>query len=347
MKAFVTGSTGLLGNNLIHALIDAGYDVKALVRSTEKAQKLLAHLDIDLIQGDMLDVSAFADEMADCDILFHCAAYFREYYSSGEHQKMLDDVNVQGTINILNMAEAQGIKKTIYVSSSGVIGLTIDGSLGDESTPPDPALLENLYFASKIKAEEKIADWLKTHTMPIVLILPSAIYGPRDAAPTSAGQMIIDYIHGDLPAVPSGGFSLVDARDVAQAMIQAVDKGKSGERYIVSNTSYSIKEILSILSDLSGRPMPLFNLSYSFGLVFAHFSEFMARFTGKEPLATVSAIKTLNMRREMTSAKAQRDLGIDFRPFEETLYDELNWYLDNGYIKNPQSLKSKLATQSS
>ena len=122
MKAFVTGSTGLLGSNLVHALIDADYEVKALVRSTEKAQKILGHLDIEFVKGDMLNVDAFAAEVAGCDVLFHCAAYFREYYSSGEHENLLEKINVDGTINILNAAEKQGVKKTIYVSSGGVIG---------------------------------------------------------------------------------------------------------------------------------------------------------------------------------------------------------------------------------
>lgn len=342
MKAFVTGSTGLLGSNLVHALVEQGYQVKALVRSTQKAQKLLGHLDIELVQGDMLNVPAFASEMADCDVLFHCAAYFREYYGSGEHEKLLMDINVDGTLNILNAAEEQGIQKTIYVSSSGVIGITEDGSAGDERAKPDEQQLENLYFRSKAIVEEKIAEWLKIHDMPVILILPAAIYGPRDAAPTGAGQLLLDFIHGKLPAIPPGGFSVVDARDAAQGMINAVEQGKSGERYIMSGGSYSIKEILSILSDISGRPKPAIEMSYPIALAFAYMSEFIGRITGNEPLATVNAIKTLNMRREVTSLKAQRELGVSFRPYEETLRDELQWYLNNGYIENPQALNLKL-----
>jgi len=347
MKAFVTGSTGLLGSNLVHALIDAGYEVKALVRSTEKAQKILGHLDIELVKGDMLNVDAFAAQMADCDVLFHCAAYFREYYSSGEHENLLEKINVEGTINILNAAENQGVKKTIYVSSGGVIGQANSGDISDESASPDLELMSNLYFRSKVVAEEKIAEWLKSHQMPVVLALPTAMYGPRDAAPTTAGQIIIDFIHGDLPAIPPGGFEVVDARDVADGMIRAVEKGKSGERYILSADSCTLKEILALLVKITGRPKPPITLSYPFALAFAYFSEFMGRITGNEPLATVNGIRTLQMRRTVTSAKAQRELGVTFRPFEETLRDEVQWYLDNGYIKQEQlaSVRQKMVLE--
>jgi dihydroflavonol-4-reductase len=122
MDAFVTGSTGLLGNNLVRLLVQQGHKVKALVRSREKAAKLFAGLDLAFIQGDMKDIEAFAPELEGSDVLFHTAAYFRDYYQPGDHWQELELINVTGTVQLLEQAEKAGVKKTIYVSSAGVIG---------------------------------------------------------------------------------------------------------------------------------------------------------------------------------------------------------------------------------
>ncbi len=115
MQAFVTGSTGLLGNNLVQLLVEQGYKVKALVRSKTKAAKLFGDLDVSLVEGDMLDIDSFASELVGCNVLFHTAAYFREYYQPGNHWEMLENINVKGTIKLLTAAEKQGIKKVIYL----------------------------------------------------------------------------------------------------------------------------------------------------------------------------------------------------------------------------------------
>jgi dihydroflavonol-4-reductase len=340
MKAFVTGGTGLLGSNLVYQLLEQGYEVKVLVRSPEKAGQQFGDLPIHYVQGDMEKVADFAHEMAGVDVLFHTAAYFREYYGLGEHWAMLEKINVQGTLELLTQAEKQGVKKTIYVSSSGVIGLASDGSAGDENTPADKAAMENLYFRSKVMAEEKIGEWLKSHTMSVILILPTAIFGPRDAGPTASGQLLLDFLHGKLPAIPPGGFSTVDARDVAAAMIAAVEKGRNGERYIITHRYHSVEEILTILSELTGHAKPAFKMPVFVALAFAYLSEFLSRITGQDPVATVNAIQTLASRREVIGAKAERELGIKPRPLELSLYDELHWYLENGYIQIPLHLKT-------
>lgn len=326
MKAFVTGSTGLLGSNLIHLLAAQGHQVRALARSKQKADQILAGTGAEVVIGDMEDIGDFAPQMAGCDVLFHTAAYFREYFGPGDHWAKLEAINVKGTIRLLEEAERQGVKKVIYVSSSGVIGSTPDGSPGDETTPPDRQLDQSLYFKSKVVAELAIADWLKTHPLPVVLILPGAIFGPGDSGPTGAGQVILDFLNGKLPAVPPGGFSTVDARDAAQAMIDAVERGRSGERYIVSGRYYSLAEILKILEKVSGVPAPKMPLPYPAALAFAWFSEQRARLTGKEPVATVNAIRTLGLRRDVKADKAERELGFSARPFEETLHDAVNWF---------------------
>lgn len=333
MKAFVTGGTGLLGNNLVRVLVTEGHSVKVLVRSAEKAQKLLGDLNVEIVTGDMEDVSGFAEEMAGCDVMFHTAAYFREYFGVGDHWRKLEKINVHGTIDVLNAAEEQGVGKVIYVSSSGVIGKTETGHPSDESTPADKHTMQNLYFHSKVVAEARVAEWLKEHDLPVVQILPSAIFGPGDAAPTSAGQLILDFLHDKMPAIPPGGFSIIDVRDVAKAMVTAVEKGRSGERYIISNRYASMSEIFSILAKVSGKAKPRLHMPVPVAMTYAYLSEGWARLTGSDPLVTVNAIRTLTANRNVAAHKAMRELDFMPRSLEDTFRDEVRWYLENGYVQ--------------
>src|SRR5262245_14509890 len=131
MKAFVTGSTGLLGSNLVNALVAAGHEVKALARSRERAEKLLHHPQIEIVVGDMENVAAFAPHMASSDVLFHTAGYVREVFGPGNHWPKLERINVQGTLELLIQAERYGVKKAIHTSSTSVVGTGPNGAPGD------------------------------------------------------------------------------------------------------------------------------------------------------------------------------------------------------------------------
>jgi dihydroflavonol-4-reductase len=332
MKVFVTGSTGLLGSNLVDTLVVAGHEVKALARSQEKAIKLLGNSRVQIVIGDMENVAGFTAELKGVDVLFHTAAYFREYYGPGDHWAQLERINVKGTIQLFEAAERQGVKKVIYVSSSGVISEGKDGQPGDESAPPGQRAMENLYLKSKVLAEDAVYGFLKTHSLPVVFILPTVMFGPRDAGPTGPGQVILDFLGQKLPGIPPGGFNVVDARDVGQVMVNAVERGKSGERYIVNNEYYSLGDIFSILTKVSGIPAPKRRIPYPIALAVAYLSEARARLTGVASAVTVNGVRTLNAVLNVRSDKAKRELGATLRPFEETLRDEVEWYIQNGYV---------------
>ncbi|MBH8556135.1 SDR family oxidoreductase [Nostocaceae cyanobacterium CENA357] len=333
MKAFVTGATGLLGNNLVRSLVEQGHQVKALVRSPEKAFSLLKNSNVTFIPGDMLDVNDFVPDLEGCDVLFHTAAYFREYYQPGNHWKHLEDININGTINLLTAAEKVGIKKVVYVSSAGIIGMKPNGAPGDETTPPHPIAEKNLYFKSKILTEKAIHQFLQEHTLPVTTILPAWMFGPGDAAPTNSGKLILDYIERKLPLTIPGGTSIVDARDVAQAMINAVDLGKSGEKYILGGRYFSIKDVFTALEKITGIPSPI-QLPHAVTVAYAWFSEKYARLSDKEVSISLNGIKAMRKRVQVSSDKAIRELGATFRPLENTLCDEVNWYCQHNYVKN-------------
>lgn len=334
MKAFVTGSTGLLGSNLMETLVRSGAEVKALVRSKQKGAKVLGKAmsggNVTLVEGDMLDIDQFADALRGTDVLFHAAAYFREYYGRGDHWAMLEKINVSGTIKLFEAAERAGVKRVIYVSSGGIIGAGKRGEVMDESTPPDKAVMENLYFKSKVLAEQAIFEWQKTHKLHIVHILPGWIFGPSDLAPTSAGQLVLDFLAGKLPAILPGATTIVDARDVAEAMLAAVERGRDGERYLVAGTRHTIEDIALTLAKVSGLPAPSLRIPYMGALAFAWLSEAAARLRNTETVLTVAGFLTLQSPSSLNSGKAIRELGVSFRPLEATLRDEVAWYREQG-----------------
>lgn len=342
MKAFVTGGTGLLGSNLVGALLAQGHEVTVLARSEKKARAMLGSAPrLRVVKGDMEDVPGFAGAMSGHDVLFHAAAYFREYYGNGDHWATLEKINVAGTIDVLTRAEAAGVTKAIYVSSSGVIDAAVNGVV-DESTPPGALQQTNLYFKSKVLAEQRLLEWLRAHSLPVVQILPTWMWGPGDAAPTAAGRLALEFLNQKLPGVVAGRINVVDARDVAQAMIGAVEHGRSGERYIVSNRPLTLADIMAGLERASGVPAPRMHIPYGAAVLVARASETMARLRGTDTLMTVDGIRTLQDRGTYSAAKAARELGATFRPFDDTLRDTVAWYRQHQpeKITNPRALRA-------
>jgi dihydroflavonol-4-reductase len=325
-NAFVTGGTGLLGTNLVRELVGRGWKVKVLARSREKAQRVLEGLVVEVVIGDMENVAGFAPALENSDTLFHCAAYFREYYAAGEHRKKLEQINVEGTLRLLGAAETAGVHKVVYVSSSGVLDHAQGAGSIDETAPYAQAT-DNLYFQSKIRAEERVLEWLTSHRLPVVLVLPGWMFGPFDEAPTASGRLVCDFLAGKLPGIIPGGASVVDARDVADAMIKAAETGRPGERYVVGGTLASLEEIVRTLQTVTGKPGPRLRIPYPIAVAVAWLSQTAAMVFGGDTLLTVSGVRTMReaMKHKLSSAKAQRELGISFRPLIETLRDEVDW----------------------
>jgi dihydroflavonol-4-reductase len=325
MRAFVTGGTGLLGNNLVRALLGEGHSVRALVRSRSKAH-LLDGLDVELVEGDMGAVPEFSAALDGVDVLFHTAAYFREYYGPpADHWTRLKAINVDGTLALLEAARARGVKRVVDTSSDGIIGHKPDGSPGDEDTPPSPIAQTNLYFRSKVLAEEQGRAFSTRTGLPISFVLPGWMFGPGDAGPTSAGQLIGEFLERKLPGIPPGGTSVVDARDVAAAMLSIARSGAPGRRYIVGGPFVTLGELLETLGRVSGVPAPRFHIPYPVALTAAWTAQTWARLTGGSTVLSVVGVRMMKFGLNVSSARAQRELGVRFRPLEETLRDCVAW----------------------
>jgi len=324
----------MLGHNLVRELLDQGWDVAGLVRSEAKAQALFDDLPIDVVIGDMLDIEAFSEQLVGVDVVFHTAAYFREYYGDGDHWAKLAAVNIDGTVKLARAAHAAGVALFVDTCSGGIIKSREDAP-ADEDDVAEPEDLENLYFRSKVLAERELRDFMDASGMKIQWVLPGWMFGPRDAAPTAAGEFVQDFLAGKFPVVLPGNISVVDARDVARAMISMVDRGRSGERYLVAGRRTTLREIVDGLAKVAGVRSPKITLPYAVALPFAWAVETGTRLTGGTNVLTVKGLKTLNSTGSVTSAKAESELGATFRPLEETLRDVVSWYAARGEVHAP------------
>lgn len=316
----------MLGNNLVRTLLDAGHEVLALARSRQKATRELGDTRASIVIGDMAQVAGFAEALSGVDVVFHTAAYFREYYAPGDHSKVVDHINVEATLELTRAAHAKGVSKMVHTSSAGIVGMKADGSPGDEATPSWPGIEGNLYLDSKRKVEPLLQAFSRESGFFIASVMPAWMWGPRDTGPTASGQLVLDALGGKLPpAIPPGGSSVVDARDVAAGMLRIAEVGRTGERYILSNRFVDLDEIVRTLAAASDAKAPTAHLPFAGALVLAAFAETWSRLMHKPSAMSIESIRLMNARLAVTAEKAKRELGVTFRSFEETVVDAVAW----------------------
>ncbi|MDC8760680.1 SDR family oxidoreductase [Janthinobacterium fluminis] len=328
-SAFVTGATGLLGNNLVRELIWRGFTVKALVRSLAKGQQQFAGLaGVELVLGDMADVSSFASKLQGCDVVFHTAAFFRDNYKGGSHWQELKRINVEGTELLIEQAYDAGIRRFVQTSSIGVLN-------GEPGAPIDETCLRELsdaddYYRSKILADQAVLRFLARHPdMHASLVLPGWMWGPADIGPTSSGQFVNDVVLGKLPGLVPGSFSVVDARDVAHAHITAAEQGKRGERYLAAGRHMTMRQLVPLLGKIANVKTPTRELPLPLLYALAAVQEIYARISGRPILLSLATVRLMVKeagRTHFNHAKSERELALHFRPFEQTVADTVTWY---------------------
>lgn len=329
--AFVTGATGLLGNHLVQQLVSSGSHVKALARSRAKAEAQFVGLPVEIVTGDMRNVSGFAQHLRGVEVLFHTAAYFRDSFKGGRHRNELYQINVAGTSDLLSHAYSAGVRRIVHTSSSAVL-TGLPGQLIDE-TMSRPLGQAPDYPRSKIQADQEVAAFLRQHSdASACMVLPGWMMGPGDIGPTASGQLILDFMHRKLPGVPPAEFSVVDARDVAQAHVSAAYGGRRGERYLVAGRSMEMADLFALLEKVTGVLAPKRVVPFSLLYTLAAVNEAW-HFLSKQPvligLAGVRWMAHEQGRHHFDSTKAQRELGVCFRQVEQTLRDTVDWYRQN------------------
>jgi len=328
--AFVTGATGFIGCHVARLLLEKGWNVRAIKR--QPAVPSLSRLkdDVDWHIGDIRDLDSVSRAMQGCGVVFHVAADYRLW---SRDPAELYETNVGGTRNVLEAALAAKAERVVHTSSVGALGLSQDGSPADENTPVCLDDMVGHYKRSKFLAERE-ADELVRRGLDLVIVNPSTPVGPCDHKPTPTGKIIVDFLNGRMPAFLNTGLNLVHVTDVASGHILALEKGRTGEKYILGNQNMTLAEIFQRLQGISGVPAPRFCLPYRPVLALAHVCEAISRFTGKEPMIPFEGVKMAKRLMFFDSTKAVSQLGLPQTPVETALEDAVRWFQENGYVTN-------------
>jgi dihydroflavonol-4-reductase len=332
MNCFVTGASGFIGANLVHALVARGHQVKALLRPGSDRRGLRG-VDFEPVEGDVGEPERLRAVLRGSDWCFHVAA---SYHLWLRDYAPMYAANVTGTRNVIEAAAAAGCARIVYTSTVGCIGLP--KAEGGRVTPTDetaeiaPHQLSNHYKRSKWQAE-LVARELAAKGLPVVIVNPSAPIGPRDVKPTPTGKVILDFLNRQLPAYLDTGLNWVHVKDVAIGHILAAEKGRVGERYILGSGdgNWTMKEALAVMSELTGMPAPAFRVPYFVALLAAYVNEAMAGLTGRPPKAPLAGVRMAKYKMFFNPAKAVRELGLPQTPPRQAFADAIAWFRENGY----------------
>lgn len=326
MRALVTGGTGFVGASILRELVSDGWQVRALVRP-ESRRGNLDGLAVEVVEGDLRDPDSLRKAMAGCEALFHCAAHYALWTPRPEE---VYESNVGGTANCLQVARELGLERVVYTSTVATVGLPADGSPGTEEQFIRPEEAVGHYKRSKVLAEEEARKAFRGG-LPVVTVNPSAPVGPYDIKPTPTGRIILDFIRGKMPAYLDTGLNLIDVRDVARGHLLALEKGRSGERYILGNRNMALKEIFDLLSSITGIPSPKVRLPYPLALAAAVVDEgIRGRLLGGTPRVTICGVRLARKKMYFDSSKAVRELGLPQNPVDRALRDGVDWFRENG-----------------
>jgi len=329
----VTGASGFVGAAVASVFRREGFPVRVLVRASSPRTNIDPADQV--FVGDMRDRASVAAALKGARNLIHVAADYRLWAPSP------DDIlraNVEGTRIMMEEALRAGLERVVYTSSVATFDLRA-GGIADETRklPADAAI--GAYKRSKVLAEDVVLDMVARERLPAVIVNPSTPIGPRDVRPTPTGRIIIEAASGRMPAFVDTGLNFVHVEDVAVGHLAALRRGVLGERYILGGENLTLRQVLTEIAWIVGRRPPLMKLPRAAIYPFAFGAEFAARFTGKEPFATVDGLRMARYHMHFDDAKARRELGYSSRPYRDALVEAIDWFATAGYMKRPRELR--------
>lgn len=325
--AFLTGATGFLGSHVARVLEQAGANLRLLVRSGSNTANIEG-LKADRVTGDLCDEASIRRAVAGCDTVFHVAADYRLWV---RNPQQMYQTNVEGTRLILNAARESKVRRVVYTSSVATMGFRSDGSLTDENSAVSLNDMIGPYKRSKYIAEE-LAIRAGRDSLDVVIVNPSTPVGERDIKPTPTGRIVLDFLKRKFPAYVDTGLNLVDATECARGHLAALEKGRSGERYILGGENLTLKQILDKLAFITGLPSPKVKVPYAMALATGIVDELVTgRIRGREPRATIDAVRMGRKKMFVSSAKAERELGWKIAPVDDALRRAVQWFQANAY----------------
>jgi dihydroflavonol-4-reductase len=327
-KALVTGSAGLIGSNVVKVLLDAGVDVRAMVLPGEDTRNLVK-LDVEKIEGNVLDLPSIDRALTGCDTLFHLAAV----YSIWEKDRSIFyKVNVQGSRNVLWAARKAGVEKVVYTSSVAALGIKPGLELADEDTEFNQFHLATDYVLTKYLSQEEALSFAR-EGLPLVVVNPCFPFGEGDKLPTPTGKVIVDIVNGTNKMYFKGGLNVVDVMDVARGHFLAAEKGKNGEKYILGNQNFTIKAFFKKVAEIAGVTAPFIPTSVFLAKRVGQVLEKIANLTGTPPLTTAKEVPYMAQHLFYDVKKSKEKLGLELTPIEDSLRRSIDWFRREGYIK--------------
>jgi dihydroflavonol-4-reductase len=327
MKVFLTGATGFVGAHVAKYLARQGVELRLLVRSTSNLANLEG-LGAETAVGDLLKPETLRTAVRGCDAVMHVAADYRLWVRDPQ---TMYAANVEGTRALLQIAKDESVRRVVYTSSVATMGFKSDGTIVDETTPVSLADMVGHYKRSKFMAEQ-VAIEAARGGQSVMILNPTTPIGAQDIKPTPTGRIVVDFLNKKFPAYVDTGLNLVDVSEVARMHAVALEQGRPGERYILGGENLTLKQILDKMSAITGLPSPAMKVPHGVAMVFAFFDEIITgRIRGKEPRATVEAVRMGQKKMFASSAKAQRELGFQIIPVYSALRAAIDWFRANGY----------------
>jgi len=328
MKALVLGATGQLGSNLVRALLAKGDEVRALIRPSSKAITLRG-VELERIQGNLNDPVSLARACQGIDVVYHTAAYYPYSPISGEAAKAqaLNETN-----NVLEAVRQCSVSRLIFTSTLTTIGFpTEPGQLADETCSFSTTFPNNPYLAAKIAMEEAVLKAAR-NGVPAVVLNPPFFFGPFDSKPTS-GTQIIMIAKRQMPVYIDGPTNVIDVRDVAIAHINAAERGRIGERYIIGNWNTSLKALNELIAKIAGVPAPKIPVPFSIARFGSKLADRASRILlHKKPPIPGFFVEVFKHFQHYDCSKGLVELGYPQSPIEPAIQESLNWFRENGYV---------------
>lgn len=333
MKIAITGASGHIGNNLVRTLIKRGIHPRVLVH---KDQKSIEGLAVDRFEGDITDKDVVCRFCESADVVFHLAAVIT---LAGRRDLVAEAVNVGGTENVVSACLENKVNRLVHFSSIHALSdfpldvpvdETRELAIGREFLP---------YNRSKARGEQVVLDGVK-RGLSAVIINPTSVLGPNDFHLSAMGRTVLDLARGRLPALVSAGYDFVDVRDVVDGALVAMERGKVGERYLLSGRRTTFTELAQIIASFTGVPAPTFVSPMWLARMGAPFVSMWSWMTHQEPRYTSVSLKILRGNTNVLHDKAMKELNFNPRPLKQTLAATIEWFRQVGLVP-AQSIASK------
>ncbi len=322
-RVFVTGATGFIGENLCKSLSKKNIKVNALVRNPNKSPDLVSDPNVSLIRGDLLSKDDLLRASEGCSESYHIAGFVEPWHPQ---ESYFYKINVDGTQNVLEATKENGIQKVVFTSTAGVFGPSISGRVTEKTIKQIP--LTTHYERSKEEAE-KVARQYSSLGMDVVIVNPTRVYGRGQISKSNAVTLLIDrYSRGKWRILPGNGNKLgnyVHIEDVVQGHLLAMEKGRSGENYLLGGESVTYRELFNIIAEESGKNHWMIPLSSRIIIFVSYLQEIQANLFNSPPLITSGFAKKYLYNWDNDSSKAERELGYRPRSLRDGIRDTLEW----------------------